>query len=196
MQGYAKEMPAEEEFFDDEYGQDADVEDVFHQTVQDIFDEEEVRVMRFHVLSFVSQNSSPMHAQDLLNMHMSVIQENAELLTEEGRLLQQIQVREQQSFYRSSFVISCYFEQGENNDIDAYAARLDQILTRKQVRLYLSCFGQLTIVNTYKLLLSFLTASDQPAQGEARPLPPVAAARGEVQPQTRQHGPAQRILTT
>ena len=41
-----------------------------------------------------------------------VIQENAELLTEEGRLLQQIQ--------------------GENNDIDAYAARLDQILKRKQ----------------------------------------------------------------
>lgn len=41
-----------------------------------------------------------------------MIQENAELLTEEGRLLQQIQ--------------------GENNDIDAYAARLDTILRRKQ----------------------------------------------------------------
>jgi kinesin family protein 2/24 len=27
----------------------------------------------------------------LLNLHMNVIQENAELLTEEGRLLQQIQ---------------------------------------------------------------------------------------------------------
>ena len=50
--------------------------------------------------------------EDLLNMHMSVIQENAELLTEEGRLLQQIQ--------------------GENNDIDSYAARLDRILQRKQ----------------------------------------------------------------
>jgi kinesin family member 2/24 len=62
----------------------------FHRTVQDLFDEEE----------------------DLLNLHMSVIQENAELLTEEGRLLQSIQ--------------------GENNDIDAYASRLDQILTRKQ----------------------------------------------------------------
>ena len=37
---------------------------------------------------------------------------SAELLTEEGRLLQQIQ--------------------GENNDIDAYAARLDAILQRKQ----------------------------------------------------------------
>eukprot|EP01033_Poteriospumella_lacustris_P001859 gene1859-1352_t len=62
----------------------------FHKTVSDLFEEEE----------------------DLLNLHMSVIQENAELLTEEGRLLQSIQ--------------------GENNDIDTYATRLDQILTRKQ----------------------------------------------------------------
>ena len=45
-------------------------------------------------------------------MHMNIIQENAELLTEEGRLLQQIQ--------------------GEENDIDAYAKRLDAILKRKQ----------------------------------------------------------------
>ncbi len=79
---------------DDDIDEDAldaqAAEDVFHKTVQDIFDEEE----------------------DLLNLHMSVIQENAELLTEEGRLLQQIQ--------------------GENNDIDAYASRLDQILSRKQ----------------------------------------------------------------
>ena len=50
--------------------------------------------------------------EDLLNMHMSVIQENAELLTEEGKLLQQIQ--------------------GENNDIDTYASRLNSILLRKQ----------------------------------------------------------------
>lgn len=70
--------------------EDTDLVDRFHQTVQDLFAEEE----------------------DLLNMHMSVIQENAELLTEEGRLLQQIQ--------------------GENNDIDAYASRLDAILQRKQ----------------------------------------------------------------
>ena len=89
--------------FEDDYGDDfdnmrynanEDLEDddnsAFHRTVQDVFDEEE----------------------DLLNLHMSVIQENAELLTEEGRLLQQIQ--------------------GENNDIDAYAARLDAILQRKQ----------------------------------------------------------------
>jgi kinesin family protein 2/24 len=71
-------------------GEDEEAVNAFHRTVQDLFEEEE----------------------DLLNSHMGVIQENAELLTEEGRLLQQIQ--------------------GENNDIDAYAARLDQILKRKQ----------------------------------------------------------------
>lgn len=77
---------------DDDYLLEDEDEEVhaFHQTVQNLFEDEE----------------------DLLNLHMSVIQENAELLTEEGRLLQQIQ--------------------GENNDIDAYAARLDQILKRKQ----------------------------------------------------------------
>ena len=90
---------------EDDFGDEDDLEDArynanddllddensaFHRTVQDVFEEEE----------------------DLLNLHMSVIQENAELLTEEGRLLQQIQ--------------------GENNDIDAYAARLDAILQRKQ----------------------------------------------------------------
>lgn len=41
--------------------EDQDAVDAFHQTVQDLFEEEE----------------------DLLNMHMTVIQENAELLTEE-----------------------------------------------------------------------------------------------------------------
>ena len=64
----------------------------FHRTVENLFEEEEA----------------------LINLHMSVIQENAELLTEEGRLLQRIQ--------------------GENvvdYDIDAYAERLDQILERK-----------------------------------------------------------------
>jgi kinesin family protein 2/24 len=43
---------------------------------------------------------------------MNIIQENAELLTEEGRLLQQIQ--------------------SDDGDIDAYAARLENILDRKQ----------------------------------------------------------------
>eukprot|EP00605_Chrysophyceae_sp_TOSAG23-4_P001525 GSChrysophyteH1.ASY1.ANO1.1673.1 assembled CDS len=52
----------------------------------------------------------------LLNLHMNIIQENAELLTEEGRLLQQIQ--------------------GEDNDIDAYATRLDAILERKQTLIH------------------------------------------------------------
>eukprot|EP01041_Mallomonas_annulata_P005439 gene5439-10911_t len=61
-------------------------------TVQGLFDEEEA----------------------LLNTHMSVIQENAELLTEEGRLLQRIQGED----------IIDY-------DIDTYAQRLDEILERK-----------------------------------------------------------------
>lgn len=67
-----------------------DLVDELHRTVQDLFDEEE----------------------ELLNMHMNIIQENAELLTEEGRLLQQIQ--------------------GEDYDIDSYTARLDVILQRKE----------------------------------------------------------------
>mmetsp|Transcript_23521 Transcript_23521/g.68774 ORF Transcript_23521/g.68774 Transcript_23521/m.68774 type:complete len:80 (-) Transcript_23521:113-352(-) len=45
---------------------------------------------------------------------MNVIQENAELLTEEGRLLQSIQGDEVVDY-----------------DIDAYAARLQEILDRK-----------------------------------------------------------------
>lgn len=69
---------------------DEDVDDEFHKTVEDIFEEEEA----------------------LLNLHMNIIQENAELLTEEGRLLQQIQ--------------------SDDGDIDAYAARLENILDRKQ----------------------------------------------------------------
>ena len=73
---------------DDMY-EDSDVNE-FHRTVESLFEEEEA----------------------LLNLHMNVIQENAELLTEEGRLLQQIQ--------------------NEDRDIDAYAARLDEILARKQ----------------------------------------------------------------
>jgi kinesin family protein 2/24 len=90
----AEDSYDDEEDFDVRYNANEDLLDdensAFHRTVQDVFEEEE----------------------DLLNLHMSVIQENAELLTEEGRLLQQIQ--------------------GENNDIDAYAARLDAILQRKQ----------------------------------------------------------------
>ena len=66
------------------------VEEDLHRTVEHIFEEEEA----------------------LLNLHMNIIQENAELLTEEGRLLQQIQ--------------------GDDNDIDSYATRLDAILARKQ----------------------------------------------------------------
>ncbi len=74
---------------------DADVNaaDVLSSTVEGLFEEEE----------------------ELLNLHMGVIQENAELLTEEGRLLQQIQGEDVQDY-----------------DIDAYASRLDEILRRKQ----------------------------------------------------------------
>lgn len=72
---------------------EVDPDDLLSRTVENLFDEEEA----------------------LLNMHMGVIQENAELLTEEGRLLQQIQGSDVQDY-----------------DIDAYALRLDQILRRKQ----------------------------------------------------------------
>jgi hypothetical protein len=61
--------------------------------------------------------------ESLLNLHMSVIQENAELLTEEGKLLQSVQ---------SEAVI--------DHDIDNYAHRLGSILDRK---LYLiSCLRE------------------------------------------------------
>ena len=50
----------------------------------------------------------------LLNAHMNSIQENAELLTEEGRLLAHVQGEDVVDY-----------------DIDAYAARLDEILNRK-----------------------------------------------------------------
>lgn len=63
-----------------------------HRTVQTLFEEEE----------------------SLLNLHMSVIQENAELLTEEGRLLQSVQ---------GDSVV--------DYDIDQYASRLGAILDRK-----------------------------------------------------------------
>lgn len=71
---------------------EAEAVEVLHQTIEDLFEEEE----------------------ELLNIHMNVIQENAELLTEEGRLLQQIQ---------GDDVI--------DYDIEAYANRLDEILKRK-----------------------------------------------------------------
>ena len=49
--------------------------------------------------------------EQLLNLHMQSIHENAELLTEEGGLLQMVQ--------------------GEDYDIDHYAKRLGEILERK-----------------------------------------------------------------
>lgn len=50
--------------------------------------------------------------EQLLNLHMSTIQESAELLTEEGKLLQSVQGQ-------------------EDYEIDAYASRLEDILGRK-----------------------------------------------------------------
>lgn len=72
--------------------------------------EEEEEVVQLHraVQSLLDDEES------LLNLHMNVIQENADLLTEEGRLLQQIQGEDVVDY-----------------DIDAYAARLEQILDRK-----------------------------------------------------------------
>ncbi len=70
--------------------------DELHRTVQDLFEEEEA----------------------LLNLHMSIIQENAELLTEEGQLLQKIQQQGVDSDFEP--------------DYDSYATRLDQILEKKQ----------------------------------------------------------------
>lgn len=52
--------------------------------------------------------------ESLLNLHMSVIQENAELLTEEGKLLQSVQSEDVMDY-----------------DIDNYAHRLGSILERK-----------------------------------------------------------------
>jgi hypothetical protein len=88
--GGAKGQPDDE----DEDGEgDALALETLHRTVEDLFEEEEM----------------------LLNVHMNVIQENAELLTEEGRLLQQIQGEDVIDY-----------------DIDAYAQRLEEILQRKQ----------------------------------------------------------------
>lgn len=72
-----------------EIDMDDKVMEEFNKTVEDLFEEEE----------------------ELLNMHMNIIQENAELLTEEGRLLQAIQ--------------------SDEHDIDTYAHRLGNILDRK-----------------------------------------------------------------
>lgn len=52
--------------------------------------------------------------EDLLNTHMSNISESAQLLTEEGKLLQMVQK-----------------EGATNEDVEAYAARLEDIIERK-----------------------------------------------------------------
>ena len=54
--------------------------------------------------------------EELLNLHMKSIHENAELLTEEGALLQYVQ--------------------GDDHDVDAYATRLGEILERKTALIF------------------------------------------------------------
>ena len=85
-------MREEDDSFDLE--DEKSVEEIaqLHRTVQNLFEEEE----------------------SLLNFHMSVIQQNAELLTEEGKLLQEVQ---------SDSVV--------DYDIDNYASKLGTILDRK-----------------------------------------------------------------
>ena len=81
-----------DDLFDSEDEQSVEEIAQLHRTVQTLFEEEE----------------------SLLNLHMSVIQENAELLTEEGKLLQGVQ---------SDAVV--------DYDIDNYASQLGTILDRK-----------------------------------------------------------------
>jgi len=75
---------------EEETGEDSDAVAELHRTVERIFVDEE----------------------NLLNLHMSIIQENAELLTKEGKLLQAVQGN-------------------EDYNIDDYASRLEGILERK-----------------------------------------------------------------
>merc|ERR1711991_764291 len=71
-------------------GMDDDAVALLHKTVDKIFEEEE----------------------QLLNLHMSTIQESAELLTSEGKLLQMVQGQ-------------------DDYEIDSYAEKLEEILERK-----------------------------------------------------------------
>ena len=63
--------------------------------------------------------------ENLLHAHMESIQENAELLTEEGRLLAKVQGEDVVDY-----------------DIDMYAERLDEILSTK-IRMYTSLHSNL-----------------------------------------------------
>ena len=75
---------------EEEDGEDSEAVAELHRTVEQIFEDEE----------------------NLLNLHMSIIQENAELLTAEGKLLQAVQG-------------------SEDYNIDDYAGQLEEILERK-----------------------------------------------------------------
>jgi hypothetical protein len=100
-----------EDLYDSAEEEDLEHNSHLHHEVETLFEEEE----------------------SLLNLHMSVIQENAELLTEEGKLLQSVQ---------SEDVI--------DYDIDNYAHRLESILDRKSY--LISCLRE--------KLISFRTQLD------------------------------------
>jgi len=88
----ARKIPSNGDDSDSEEEGRREAEEQHRRSVQDVYEEEEA----------------------LLNAHMNVIQENAELLTEEGALLQQVQ---------GDGVV--------DYDLDMYTLRLDEILARK-----------------------------------------------------------------
>ncbi|KAK7230403.1 microtubule motor protein [Aureococcus anophagefferens] len=90
--GQGARAPRDEAKDDVKAGPDDPRPAALHRTVDSLFEEEEA----------------------LLNAHMNVIQENAELLTEEGRMLQQVQGGDVPDY-----------------DIDTYVSRLQAILDRK-----------------------------------------------------------------
>jgi hypothetical protein len=71
---------------------------------------EDSALLQFHETAGVILDEE----EDLLNAHMSAIQENAELLSEEGQLLAEVQNRDAVEY-----------------DIDSYASKLQQLLNKK-----------------------------------------------------------------
>ena len=67
----------------------------------------------------------------LLNYHMNVIQENAELLTEEGNLLQRIQQQQEEAEEAAGAAAGEGVMPLSDYHLDAYTVRLEEILARK-----------------------------------------------------------------
>lgn len=84
------------------------------QSTEDLYDSAEEEILEHNSHLHHEVETLFEEEESLLNLHMSVIQENAELLTEEGKLLQSVQ---------SEDVI--------DYDIDNYAHRLESILDSK-----------------------------------------------------------------